>query len=76
MSEPYMYTAEELFELLSGKPDFVLLDVRNEKDFKNFYVEAPSIFPYINIPYYEFIEDVVGSTAKIPANQKIRIVCA
>ncbi|MBC8318434.1 MAG: MBL fold metallo-hydrolase [Desulfobulbaceae bacterium] len=76
MNQPFMYKAEELFELLLNKPDFVLLDVRNEKDFKNFYIEAPSIFPYINIPYYEFIEDVSGSIAKIPANQKVRIVCS
>ncbi len=76
MSDPFIYTAEELFEWLSKGPDFVLLDVRNEKEFKNWYVEAPSIFPYINIPYYEFIEDVSGSVAKIPADQKIRIVCA
>ena len=76
MSQPFRYKPEELFDWLLGKPDFVLLDVRNEKDFRNFYVEAPSIFPYINIPYYDFIEDVSGSVAKIPAGQKVRIVCA
>ncbi len=76
MSQPFMYTAEDLFELLLDKPDVVLLDVRNEKDFTNFYIEMPSIFPYLNIPYYDFIEDVSGSVAKIPANQKIRIVCS
>ncbi len=76
MSQPFLYKAEELFDWLLNKPDFVLLDVRNEKDFRNFYVEAPSIFPYINIPYYEFIEDVSGSVAKIPAGHKVRIVCA
>ncbi len=76
MSEPFMYKAEELFEWLLNEPDFILLDVRNEKEFKNFYIEAPSIFPYINVPYYNFIEDVSESVAKIPANQKVRIVCA
>lgn len=76
MNQPFMYKAEELFAWLLDKPDFVLLDVRNEKDFKNFYVEAPSIFPYINIPYFEFIEDLGGSLAKVPVNQKIRIVCS
>lgn len=77
MNQPYMYKAEELFELLSNKPDFVLLDVRNEKDFQNFYIEAPSIFPYINVPYYEFTEDnIAESAAKVPSNNKIRIVCA
>lgn len=76
MNQPFIYKAEELFDWLCGKPDFILLDVRNENEFKNRYIEAPSIFPYINIPYYEFIEDVSGSVARIPANQKVRIVCA
>ena len=33
---PFLYTANELFDWLSGHPDFVLLDVRNDKDFTNF----------------------------------------
>ncbi|MEN8257835.1 MAG: MBL fold metallo-hydrolase [Thermodesulfobacteriota bacterium] len=75
-SEPYRYSAEDLFEQLTGKPDFVMLDVRNEKEFHNFAVEGPAFLPYINIPYYDFIEDIEGSIAKIPAGQKIRVVCA
>lgn len=74
--EPYIYSADDLFEQLAGKPDFVLLDVRNEKDFHNFAVEGPGFLPYINIPYYDFIEDIEGSVAKIPAGQKIRVVCS
>lgn len=74
--EPYMYTAADLYDELTGKPDFVLLDVRNEKDFNNFAVEGPGFIPYINIPYYDFIEDIEGSVAKIPEGQKIRVVCA
>ncbi len=73
---PYMYTAEDLFTQLTGKPDFVLLDVRNEKEFNNFAVEGPGFFPYINIPYYDFIEDIEGSVAMVPAGQKIRVVCS
>ncbi|PLX48319.1 MAG: rhodanese [Desulfobulbaceae bacterium] len=74
--EPYVYTADDLFDRLTGKADFVLLDVRNEKEFLNFAVEGPSFIPYINIPYYDFIEDIEESIAKIPANEKIRVVCA
>ena len=50
--EPFIYSAEELFDWICSGPDFVLLDVRNEKDFSNWYVEGPRLFPYINIPYY------------------------
>jgi len=73
---PFLYSANELFDWLSGRPDFVLLDVRNVKDFVNFSVEAPVFFPYINIPYFNFIEDAKGSLELVPAGQKIRIVCA
>lgn len=73
---PFLYTANELFGWLSGHPDFVLLDVRNANDFANFSVEAPTFFPYINIPYFNFMEDVLGSIALVPKGQKIRIVCA
>ncbi len=75
-AEPFTYTAGELFEQICQGPDFVLLDVRNEKDFANWSVEGPNFFPYINIPYFHFMEDVQDSLAKIPAGEKIRIVCA
>ncbi len=75
-TSPFKYTANDLYNWLTDKPDFILLDVRNEKDFSNFAVEGPECFPYINIPYFDFIEDVPGSVAKVPLNKKIRIVCA
>jgi glyoxylase-like metal-dependent hydrolase (beta-lactamase superfamily II) len=75
-STPFRYDANELFEWICQKTDIVLLDVRNEKEFGNWSVEGPTFFPYINIPYFNFMEDVQGSISQIPANQKIRIVCA
>jgi len=76
MSKPFIYTASELFTWLCGDPDFVLLDVRNEKEFANWSVEGPNTCPYINIPYYHFIEDEAGSTELVPKGVKIRVVCA
>ena len=73
---PFLYTADELFQWIGGRPDFLLLDVRNEKDFANWSVEGPEFFPYINIPYFNFMEDVQGSIDRIPPGQKVRIVCA
>lgn len=74
--EPFGYTAEELFDWISAGPDFVLLDVRNEKEFANWSVEGPTFFPYINIPYFFFMDDVEAQIKLVPAGQKIRIVCA
>jgi len=76
MAEPFIYTADELFEWLCGKPDFILLDVRNEKEFANWSVEGPHLCAYINIPYYNFIEDVATSIAMIPKGQKVRVICS
>jgi glyoxylase-like metal-dependent hydrolase (beta-lactamase superfamily II)/rhodanese-related sulfurtransferase len=76
MPVPFKYTAEELFAWISDKPDFVLLDVRNEKEFANWFVEGPALFPYINMPYFNFMEDLEESLALIPAGEKIRIICA
>jgi glyoxylase-like metal-dependent hydrolase (beta-lactamase superfamily II) len=73
---PFLYTANQLFDWISAGPDFVLLDVRNEKDFANWSVEGPRFFPYINIPYFNFMEDVQGSCERIPKGQKVRIVCS
>ncbi|MGV1100655.1 MBL fold metallo-hydrolase [Thiovibrio sp. JS02] len=73
---PFLYTANDLFSWISHKPDFILLDVRNEKDFSNWSVEGPEFFPYINIPYFNFMEDVQGSIDRIPKGYKVRIVCA
>ena len=73
---PFLYTANELFDWISTGPDFILLDVRNEKDFANWSVEGPAFFPYLNIPYFNFMEDVQGSLDRIPKGEKVRIVCA
>ena len=73
---PFLYTANQLFDWINKGPDFVLLDVRNEKDFTNWSVEGPRFFPYLNIPYFNFMEDVQGSIDRIPKGQKVRIVCA
>lgn len=74
--EPFMYAANDLYDWLTDDPDFILLDVRNEKDFANFAIEGPECIPYINIPYFDFIEDVPSSVAKVPKGKKIRVVCA
>jgi hypothetical protein len=50
------FTADELFEWLVNKDDFLLLDVRNDVEFGRFKVEGPYPFDMVNVPYMEFIE--------------------
>jgi len=70
------YGAQDLFNYLVNKDDFVLLDVRNDVEFGRFKVEGPYPFDMVNVPYMEFIEHEEESVPKVPRGRKIRIACA
>jgi len=70
------FTAEELFNWLTNRKDFLLLDVRNNEEFGRFKVEGPYPIKMLNVPYFEFIEFEAESVAKVPTDETIRIVCA
>ncbi len=70
------FTAQDLFQWLITKEDFLLLDVRNDVEFGRFKVEGPYTIDMINVPYMEFIEHEEESVARVPKCKKVRIVCA
>lgn len=70
------FTADDLFAWLTGREDFLLLDVRNDVEFARFKVEGPYPIDMINVPYIEFVEMEAESVAKVPRGKKVRIVCA
>ncbi|MGD2271593.1 MAG: MBL fold metallo-hydrolase [Desulfobacterales bacterium] len=70
------YSAQDLFEWLTGQESFLLLDVRNDEEFGRFKVEGPYPFEMINAGYMEFIEHEEESVAKVPRGKRVRIVCA
>lgn len=70
------YSARELFDAIVNKEDFILLDVRNDKDFSRFHVEGPYSFEMHNVSYYDFMELEEESVAKVPKDKPVRIVCA
>lgn len=72
----FTYEASDLFDWLTGKEDIIVLDVRNDKDFKRFQVESPYPFEMMNISYYDFMEIENECVARLPRGRKIRIVCA
>jgi glyoxylase-like metal-dependent hydrolase (beta-lactamase superfamily II)/rhodanese-related sulfurtransferase len=76
MMEVQSFTAHDLFNWLTNKEDFLLLDVRNDVEFGRFKVEGPYPFEMVNVPYMEFIEMEDESVAKVPRGNKVRIVCA
>jgi glyoxylase-like metal-dependent hydrolase (beta-lactamase superfamily II) len=71
------YKAEDLFEWVTrAGEEFLLLDVRVNEQFDRFKVEGPFISDMANVPYVEFVEHEEESVAKVPAAEKVRIVCA
>jgi len=71
------YKAEDLFEwVTTAGNEFLLLDVRVNEEFDRFKVEGPFLTDMMNIPYVEFVEHEEASVAKVPAAEKVRIVCA
>lgn len=70
------FSADELFRLITGNEDFLLLDVRNPSEFGRFKIEGPRPLDMINVPYMDFIEHEDESVAKVPQGKPIRAVCA
>ena len=70
------FSANDLFDWLVNKEDFLLLDVRNDVEFGRFKVEGPYPFDMVNVPYMEFIEMEEESVAKVPRGKRVRVVCA
>ena len=71
------YKAEDLFQwVTTGGNEFLLLDVRVNEEFERFKVEGPFLSDIVNVPYVEFVEHEKESVAKVPAAEKVRIVCA
>ncbi len=72
----FKYPAKDLYSWLTTKTDFILLDVRNKKDFGRFHVESPYPFEMLNISYYDFMEIEDDCVTRVPRDKPIRIVCA
>ena len=70
------YNAQQLYDWIASKEDFLILDVRNEKDFSRFKVEGPFPVAMTNVSYYDFMEEEDASVAKVTLDRVIRIVCA
>ncbi len=73
----FKYQADELYQWVTQKDDFLLLDVRNATDFNRFKVEGPHDIETANISYFDFMEIEDECIAQLPEKDtRIRIVCA
>jgi glyoxylase-like metal-dependent hydrolase (beta-lactamase superfamily II) len=69
-------TAAQLYQDLLQEKISLILDVRNEEDFKRWRIEGRSSLQVVNVPYFEFIEDEAAALARVPAHGKVLVVCA
>ena len=69
------YSANELYDSIESKDDVIYLDVRNEKNHQLFMVEGPNDVEMYNIPYFDFMEDPEGCTAKLPKGRPEGHLC-
>ena len=73
----FPFSADELYQWTVGQENFVLLDVRNKKDFGRFKVEGPHPIEMLNVSYFDFMEIEDECIDQMPnKSTSIRIVCA
>lgn len=54
-----------------------ILDVRNEDEARGWRVEGPAGVPYVNVPYFAFVDDPEAALARVPHGQgEAVVVCA
>lgn len=73
-------SALELYQRLYRNHEpgtWFILDVRNEDEAKGWRVEGPARVPYVNVPYFAFIDDPEAAIAKVPTDLgQAVVVCA
>ncbi|MGI9536199.1 MAG: MBL fold metallo-hydrolase [Desulfocapsaceae bacterium] len=73
----FPFSAGELYQWIVDSDNFVLLDVRNKKDFGRFKVEGPRPIEMLNVSYFDFMEIEDECIDQMPEKMtSIRIVCA
>lgn len=76
---PSIQPAELKRELDEGRELF-FLDVRNADEFKDWKIEGRKPVRFVNVPYFQFVEDEAGTLAQVtpelPRDRPITVVCA
>jgi glyoxylase-like metal-dependent hydrolase (beta-lactamase superfamily II)/rhodanese-related sulfurtransferase len=66
----------DLLPRLDRGDNVLLLDVRNDEEYGIWKVEAQRPIETIHVPYFDFIEDMEGSVAKVPKHREVVVLCA
>jgi glyoxylase-like metal-dependent hydrolase (beta-lactamase superfamily II) len=66
----------ELLARVDASEPLLLLDVRNDEDFKRWKLEGRRPIETVHVPYFDFIEDEEAAASKLPRGREIVVVCA
>ena len=75
-------TVDQFYKMMSRENDFLLLDVRNDRDFDNWRVESRYTPETMHVPYIIFAEDgpealeEMPDLMAVPADRTIVAICA
>ncbi len=67
---------EDLLSRIDAGDGLLLLDVRNEEEFKDWRLEGQRPVETLHIPYFQFIEDLDASVAQVPRGREVVVLCA
>ncbi|HEY7511455.1 MAG TPA: MBL fold metallo-hydrolase, partial [Vicinamibacteria bacterium] len=56
--------------------DLVILDVRNDDEFRHWKLEGRRPAATVHVPYFDFIEDASAAMAKVPRGKDLVALCA
>jgi glyoxylase-like metal-dependent hydrolase (beta-lactamase superfamily II) len=74
---PDEITVEQLLAKVDRQEPVLLLDVRNEEEYRQWRIEGRRPVVSTHIPYFDFVEDEIAATAKVPRNGgELIVVCA
>jgi glyoxylase-like metal-dependent hydrolase (beta-lactamase superfamily II)/rhodanese-related sulfurtransferase len=70
-------SVEQLLGKIDRSEPVLLLDVRNEEEYRQWKIEGREPVESAHIPYFDFIEDEAAATAKVPPHAgELIVVCA
>lgn len=78
MALPEVPTVEvgQLLPRLDRGDEVVILDVRNDEEFRDWKLEGRRPARTVHLPYFDFIEDTEAAMAKVPRGRDVVVLCA
>lgn len=74
MQKVSLISPAELHRKMNEEPEVVILDVRNEEDFKEWKIEGKNLRT-IHVPYFQFLEEDEGFYEQLPKDREMVVVC-